>query len=294
MARSRNIKPGFFKNEELIQAPIAARLLFIGLWTLADRNGILEYRPLRIRAEIFPYESEHDVNGYITVLERLGFVQRLTDGKTDYLWIVNFVRHQNPHHTEKTSFPSPESLKKQQVTNHNSDITVKQPLNNGDNPADSLLLIPDSLNLIPEPPIPDFPISTAPIGSVVAAGKKPSANGMTSETWSAFADAYHYRYGIDPIRNAKINGMLAQFVKRVPMEEAPLIAAFFVSHNNSFYVTKGHPISLLLADAEKLRTEWATGRQITATSALQLDQKQSNYDVVQEAIRLDRLEGKIK
>jgi len=39
MARSRNIKPGFFKNDHLVELPFEYRLLFAGLWTLADREG---------------------------------------------------------------------------------------------------------------------------------------------------------------------------------------------------------------------------------------------------------------
>ena len=38
MARSRNIKPGFFSNDELVELPFEARLLFIGLWTIPGRN----------------------------------------------------------------------------------------------------------------------------------------------------------------------------------------------------------------------------------------------------------------
>ena len=49
MARARNIKPGFFKNEFLAEMPCEVRLLFIGLWTLADREGRLEDRPKRIK-----------------------------------------------------------------------------------------------------------------------------------------------------------------------------------------------------------------------------------------------------
>ena len=48
MARARNIKPALFKNEVLGVADPIATLLFIGLWTLADRRGILEDRPLQI------------------------------------------------------------------------------------------------------------------------------------------------------------------------------------------------------------------------------------------------------
>lgn len=39
------------------------------------------------------------------------------------------------------------------------------------------------------------------------------------------------------------------------------MAAFYVTHRSSWYAEKMHPVNLLLQDAEKLRTEWATGRQ---------------------------------
>jgi len=48
MARTRSIKPSFFKNEFLAECEPMARLLFVGLWTLADRDGRLELRPRRI------------------------------------------------------------------------------------------------------------------------------------------------------------------------------------------------------------------------------------------------------
>lgn len=39
MARARNIKPGFFTNDELVELPFEVRSLFIGLWAIADREG---------------------------------------------------------------------------------------------------------------------------------------------------------------------------------------------------------------------------------------------------------------
>jgi hypothetical protein len=38
------------------------------------------------------------------------------------------------------------------------------------------------------------------------------------------------------------------------------VAAFYVKHEDAFYVRKAHPIGLLLSDAQKLRMEWITGR----------------------------------
>lgn len=47
--RARDIKPGFFKNDQLADCSMAARLLFPGLWMMADREGRLENRPKKSR-----------------------------------------------------------------------------------------------------------------------------------------------------------------------------------------------------------------------------------------------------
>lgn len=141
MSRARNIKPGFFKNEVLGQEDPFVSLLFAGLWTLADKAGILEDRPLRIKAELFPYREGFDINGYLTVLERLKFIYRYKVNQCAYIQIINFSKHQNPHHTEKESI-YPAYL-------DGCDLTVGEPLINGDAPADSLIpdsLIPDSIS----------------------------------------------------------------------------------------------------------------------------------------------------
>ena len=102
MARSRNIKPGFFTNEELADLAPLTRLLFIGLWTLADREGRLEDRPRRIKAELLPYD-DCDVDEALTTLVRSASIQRYRVGDVAVIQIVNFGKHQKPHPNEVAS-----------------------------------------------------------------------------------------------------------------------------------------------------------------------------------------------
>lgn len=104
---------------------------------------------------------------------------------------------------------------------------------------------------------------------------KPEEPNPATEAWAAYSREYFSRYHTEPVRNAKINAQLRQFVKRVPQNEAALIAAYYLHHENYFYVQKGHSIGLLLADAEKLRTEWATNTKITSGTARQRDRTQT-------------------
>lgn len=108
MARARNIKPGFFKNEYLAAMEPMTRLLFIGLWTLADREGRLEYRPKRIWMELFPLEESYSVEDGIADLSDAGFLLAFeANGKT-YLQVANWSKHQSPHHKEVGSdIPAP-------------------------------------------------------------------------------------------------------------------------------------------------------------------------------------------
>jgi hypothetical protein len=284
MARSRNIKPGFFKNEDLGTADPFVSLLFAGLWTLADKAGILEDRPLRIKAELFPYRDGFDINGYLTVLVTLGFIHRYEANGMKLIYIDNFSKHQNPHHTEKdTIYP---------LYTEGCTLTVIAPLNNRPTPADSLLLIPDSLNadsLIPDSQIPSLPAAPKKARTAEKSEEEKELQEACKATWNSYCNAFFNRYGTEPIRNASVNTCIKNFVKRIGYEESPFVAAHFLLNNSSWYVTKGHSVASLLADAEKLRTEWATGKSITATRAKQIDQSEANCSMVGEAMKI--LEG---
>jgi hypothetical protein len=159
MSRARNIKPGFFKNEDLAECSAWARLCFIGLWTLADREGRLEDRAKRIKAELFAYDSV-EVEPLLADLAARGFILRFKDGAgLGIIQVIEFAKHQSPHFKEaKSVLASPQSLgllkqqyedeasgKPQASTGFDADESVMD-----DPPAapDSLIvdsLIPDSL-----------------------------------------------------------------------------------------------------------------------------------------------------
>lgn len=149
MARARNIKPGLFKNELLGVADPFLMILFESLWCLADREGRLEDRPLRIKAETFPYRDGMDVNGYLTELERLQFICRYSVNGQPLIQVLNFTKHQTPHKTEKASeLPAMEA--NSLINSVSGAITVNAPLKHD---CKTAALPPDSL--IPDSLIPD-------------------------------------------------------------------------------------------------------------------------------------------
>jgi hypothetical protein len=107
MARIRSLKIGFFKNEELAALPYEARLLFEGLWLLADREGRLEDRPRRIKAEVFPYDVI-DVEPLLAALHDARFILRYAADGAAYIQVLTFWRHQRPKNDEAVSvIPAP-------------------------------------------------------------------------------------------------------------------------------------------------------------------------------------------
>lgn len=135
MARARNIKPGFFTNDDLAEVDPLGRILFIGLWTLCDREGRLEDRHRKIKAEILPYD-DCDVDGLLSDLQTQGFITRYESGDSKYIQVLNFTKHQNPHIKESAStIPAPDL---------HSACTGNESGKHTTNPADSPFLNPES------------------------------------------------------------------------------------------------------------------------------------------------------
>ena len=107
MARARLLNPEFFMDEDLAAMPLATRYLFAGLWCLADREGRMADRPLRIKAETFTYENM-DVEPLLEQLYQAGLIERYEVAGRGYINVVNFLKYQRPHEREaKSSLPGP-------------------------------------------------------------------------------------------------------------------------------------------------------------------------------------------
>lgn len=107
MARIRYIKPEFFDSEKVASVSFVARLLFAGLWTVADRDGRFEWSARRLKAKLFPYDTI-DLEPILAELTAAGMVVRYDVGGTSYGHMPGFSRHQRPHpHEAKSTLPEP-------------------------------------------------------------------------------------------------------------------------------------------------------------------------------------------
>ena len=147
MARARNIKPSFFTNDDLGELKPLARLLFIGLWTIADYKGCFEYKPKRLKIQVLPYD-DCNIEELANDLDKSGFISIYSVQGQQYGKVLNFSKHQNPHKNERDKgslIPDIyEADQKKPTISDNLENIENNHDQNGTNPADSLFLIPDS------------------------------------------------------------------------------------------------------------------------------------------------------
>lgn len=103
MARIRTIKPEFFRHEELQELEANnpghyPMLVFSGLFTQCDKNGVFEWRPRMLALDILPFLWRGSIGEALgKTLELLrdeGFIKQLEmDGK-QYGFIPSFAEHQ--------------------------------------------------------------------------------------------------------------------------------------------------------------------------------------------------------
>lgn len=172
MARSRNIKPGFFTNDVLGEMHPLSRLLFAGLWVIADREGRVEDRPRKIRAEVMPYD-DFDADKHLTSLAEAGFISRYEAEGVKVIQVLAWEKHQNPHVKEAPS-SLPAQFKHQTRTVQAPDNAQPLPERAGLIPSS---LIPDSLSPDSLPLIPDSLVGAAKPAAQAPAAVAPATRG---------------------------------------------------------------------------------------------------------------------
>lgn len=78
VSRTRLLRPAFFTDELMARLSDRTRLIYAGLWTLADDAGYFDRRPGEIGVALFPYESAgRRLRGVEKALEDLVGVDRI-------------------------------------------------------------------------------------------------------------------------------------------------------------------------------------------------------------------------
>jgi hypothetical protein len=110
MSRIRTIKPAFFRSLTIAELDLAARLTFIGLWTVVDDEGKAVDDARLVKAELWPLDDDHDaalVENDLAAIAALGLIEQYqVDGKR-LLRVVNWSEHQVISHARPSSLPDP-------------------------------------------------------------------------------------------------------------------------------------------------------------------------------------------
>jgi len=107
MARIRSIHPGIWTDEAFMGLSAYARLLLIGIWTEAYDDGVFEWKPLTLKARVFPVDNV-DVNALLDELASFGLIGRIDEHPKKPGAIRNFQKFQRPKKPNSSGMLVPE------------------------------------------------------------------------------------------------------------------------------------------------------------------------------------------
>jgi uncharacterized phage protein (TIGR02220 family) len=106
MARIRTIKPEFWTSEQVVECSPTARLLFIGIWSFCDDNGVHPDSIKRLKMEVFPSDAISDVaiKEMISELLKAGLIEHYVVGELGFWRVTGWAKHQK---IEKPTYRHP-------------------------------------------------------------------------------------------------------------------------------------------------------------------------------------------
>ncbi len=112
MGRIRTVKPELFSHEDLYDAEVETglplRLSFIGLFTVADREGRFKWRPRTLKLDVLPHD-QIDFSKVLDALSARGIVISYEVDGERYGFIPSFLKHQVINQREaQSTIPAPQ------------------------------------------------------------------------------------------------------------------------------------------------------------------------------------------
>jgi hypothetical protein len=282
VARIRTVKPELFRHEGLLDLELKSnlpiRIAFIGLFTVADREGRFEWNPRILKLDILPFD-EVDFSRVLDALESREFIRRYSHHGTHnpslnqkfYGFIPSFGKHQVINNKEGAS-KLPDPYIDSEIHPANYPIAARKPR------VDHALSTPLSLTSGEgkgkgrEEERELEGKLTAAHASVTRVNKTPG-----SKIWEAYSKAFESRYQVSPVRNAKTNSQCTQLAQRLG-EDALEVVKFYLSHNDTWYVKRQHDLGSMLQAAESMHSQWQRGQQVTTLSARSVERTQNTFD----------------
>lgn len=259
MARTRQLKPEFWTDDDVVTLGMGAKLLFIGMWGLADREGRLEDKPLSILARILPNERELDPRLLLGELAARRLIRRYTaeiDGRlVALIQIRSFKRHQHIHPDEaKSKLPPPP----EENTNDSSEPrdSLASPEKPG-NPSESL---PTSDFRLPASDLFATPAHDPSTSSVVPPKKHPTDYyGLLQLFGRLWLDRYNEPWIRDQWDPKAADSFIEAIRGLSPPDRDATFAAIpdaiarYLATDTDFYRSRRHPFQSFTKDFNGLR-----------------------------------------
>ncbi len=112
--RIRSIKPEFWRSDDIAALDLSTRLLFIGLWSYVDDNGVGVDRLSSITADLFapdlardPRDTFATVSRGLQKLSEASLITRYTVSGRDFLHISTWAKHQRIDKPAKERYSPP-------------------------------------------------------------------------------------------------------------------------------------------------------------------------------------------
>ncbi len=109
MARQRFIHPEIWTSENFLELTFQQRLLFIGMFSLADDEGRIKANPKFLKASIFPADyvkPEEITNDLIALYKRNSIVLYKTD-EGEFAHLPKWSKYQKPKYPQSSKLPVP-------------------------------------------------------------------------------------------------------------------------------------------------------------------------------------------
>ena len=138
--RIRSIRPEFWSSEDIAEMDWHTRLVYIGLWSYVDDNGVGRDVERLIVAELFPLdaslsEASLRTHGALMYLAERGHITRYTVEGKPFLHISTFHEHQRINRPSAGRYPLPTSPNAEThgvLTEHSVSTHANAPLGEGE------------------------------------------------------------------------------------------------------------------------------------------------------------------
>ena len=111
----RMLHPEIWLHPDFGELSHTGRLLYVGLITIANDDGIMECEPRRIKAQIFPYDTEVDIDDLLDSISQRGLIVDYEVDGHRYLAHPNWTDYQtispSRRHKSGNDYPGPPEKK---------------------------------------------------------------------------------------------------------------------------------------------------------------------------------------